>query len=70
MISFSVILSTFSLDDLESGYFGQFLFFLICKGMICIKWSEILHINQVQRVGVNVTKYDNVITKATITKLK
>ena len=25
--------------------------------------------NQDQRVGVNVTKYDNVITKATITKL-
>ena len=25
--------------------------------------------NQAQRVGVNVTKYDNVITKATITKL-
>ena len=25
--------------------------------------------NQVQRVDVNVTKYDNVITKATITKL-
>ena len=25
--------------------------------------------NQVQKVGVNVTKYDNVITKATITKL-
>ena len=70
MISFSAILSTFSLGDLESGSVWSLpVFFDLQRYIMYGIVRNSPNFNQVQRVGVNVTKYDNVITKATITKL-
>ena len=70
MISFLVILSTLSLCDLESGSVWSLpVFFDLQRYNMYEIVRNSPNFNQAQRVGVNVTKYDNVITKSTIIKL-